>query len=723
MHGSEDRKMSVGAGLKPARTKRILKLLLAGFGLFLAVSATVFTLAWHLCPFPMERLQHWPTSPLVLDAKGRPLFGVVGRDEQWRYPVPLSNISPWLVQATIAAEDQRFYRHRGVDPWALVRALGQNLWTGRIVSGASTIDMQLCRMMDDRPRTLRAKLIEAFRALQLDRRMGKDEILGTYLNVAPYGGNLRGVEAASGKYFRKRAADLSLAEAALIAGLPQSPSGYYPDRHLEAALKRQRVVLRSMFQGRMITAQQLEEAQATPVPVCGSPRARYATHVCSLALSRRPAGGQTTIDLDIQEQVEKLARKHLEGLPDSTEVAVVVLDVAESAIVALLGSGDPSDPVDGQVNGVLARRSPGSALKPFIYAAAFEAGRLNGQSTVYDVPITRGAWSPANFDKTYAQEITAAEALRRSLNVPAILVAEGIGLARCCGILEAVGVSLPPDAARRGGLALAVGGVEVTLLDLTNAYATLARLGVRRRPRLFADESGDPAAGTRDSAPALKPQVCAAISEILSSRHRQSAATEGLPVGEVPWFMWKTGTSSGRRDAWAVGHNYRYAIGVWIGRFRGTGRAQYVGAQAAEPLLGELFCLPRIRTEADPPPPETIDICGPPLLPKEVTQSLQITAPGAGETFVATSGTAIVHARANQDRGNSWFLNGKLEGGGQARRFALTPGVYELRCVNEQGSSSTVKFTICPPGSQVDGPARSAAEPSPNFVVQRAGPG
>jgi len=701
--------------------KRILKLLLSGFALFLAVSATLFALAWHLCPFPMERLRRWPSSPLVLDVKGKPLFGVVGRDEQWRYPVPLSDVSPWLVEATIAAEDRRFCHHPGIDPWALVRALGQNLRAGRIVSGASTLDMQLCRMMDNRPRTLHAKIIETFRALQLDRLMSKDEILETYLNIAPYGGNLRGVEAASRKYFGKRAGDLSLAEAALIAGLPQSPSGYYPDRHLEAALKRQRVVLRSMLQAGMITAQQLEEAQSGPVPICGSPRARYATHVCSLALSRRPAGGQTTIDLDIQEQVEKLAHKHLESLPDNTEVAVIVLDVAESAIVALLGSGDPSDPVDGQVNGVLARRSPGSALKPFIYAAAFEAGRLNGQSTVYDVPITRGAWSPTNFDKTYAQEITAAEALRRSLNVPAILVAEGVGLARCCGILEAVGVSLPADAQQRGGLALAVGGVEVTLLDLTNAYATLARRGVRRRPRLFADESGGLAAGARDSRPVLKPQVCASISEILSSRHRQPAATEGMSAGEIPWFMWKTGTSSGRRDAWAVGHNYRYAVGVWMGRFRGTGRAEYIGAQAAEPLLCALFCLPRIRTDADPPPPQAIETCGPPLLPKELRQSLQITAPGAGEVFVATGGTAIVHARANQDQGNSWFLNGRLEGGGPARRLVLTPGVYELRCVGEQGSSSTVKFTICPPDSQIVNPARSTPEPSPNFVVQPAG--
>ncbi len=670
-------------------TRKALRLLVAAALLLPVVATAAFLLAWYSHPFPIDRLRQWPASPVVTDAKGNRLFSVVGRDEQWRYPVRLADVSPWLIQATIATEDQRFYRHRGVDPWAVLRAVGQNLSARRVVSGASTLDMQLCRMMDNRPRTPRAKVVESFRALQLDRAAHKQEILELYLNIAPYGGNVRGVEAAARKYFGKSARELSLGEAALIAGLPQSPSAYSPDRRLDAARQRRQVVLQSMLRCGMITARQLQEATSDPAPLSPSPRARLAAHVCSLALSRRPSGGQVTIDPEIQEQVEKVAYSHLESLPEGTEAAVVVIDVAESALVAALGSGDPGDPVDGQVNGILARRSPGSALKPFIYAAAFEAGRLNGQSTVYDVPIVRGAWSPTNFDKTYSQELTAAEALRRSLNVPAILVAEGVGLARCCGILEAAGVSLPADAPTRGGLALAVGGIEVSLLDLTNAYATLARQGVRRTPRLFLDE-------TSPAVQVLKPQVCAVISDILSSRQRRPAATETASDADVPWFMWKTGTSSGRRDAWAVGHNYRYAIGVWVGRFRGTGRTDYVGAEAAEPLLARLFSLPQIRTEAAPPQPEALEMSGPPLLAKEVADSLRITTPSAGESFIATDRTAIVQARANRDKSNRWFLNGKLEGRGQAQRWELTPGAYELRCVGEDGSSSAVKFTVCP---------------------------
>lgn len=672
------------------RRLRIFRNLLKGAALFVLVLAAGCLLIWHLCPFPIERLQRWSTSPAVLDVEGRPMLALVGQDEQWRFPVSCGEISPWLKQATIAVEDERFHRHPGVDLWAILRALGQNLRAGRIVSGASTLDMQICRMMDGRPRIWRSKMVEAFRALQLNHLMAKEEILELYLNVAPYGGNLRGVEAAARRYFGKRAKDLSLAEAALVAGLPQSPSRYRPDRHLDAALVRQQVVLCSMLRKGFIDEQQFANAASSPMVVCRSPRPRRAFHASFLALRRRPGGGRTTIDLDIQNPVERLAYDHLETLPAGTELAVVVIDVAEASIVAMVGSGDPTDPADGQVNGALARRSPGSALKPFLYAAAFEMERLNADSLVYDIPIARGAWTPSNFDRTYAERIHAGEALRRSLNVPAILVAEGIGLTRCCGVLESAGVRLPVDAQKRGGLALAVGGIEVRLLDLTNAYATLARRGIHRQPRLFVDEASE-------SCHSLKPQTCAAISDILSSRKRQPSGSGVQGQQHLPWFMWKTGTSSGRRDAWAVGHNMRYAIGVWVGRFRGTGRLEYVGAQAAEPLLQALFELAGLRLNGDPPPPAEIRVRRPLAMPRELAEDLRITAPGRDEVFIARGATAIVHASSNRADGNVWFLNGKLEGRGRTQRLVLPPGAYELSCIDPQGSSSTVQFRVCSP--------------------------
>jgi len=655
--------------------------------LMTALSLGVFFSIWLLLPFPAERLEKWAVSPTISDVNDRPILSIVGPDDQWRYPIRLDQMSPWLKQATIAVEDERFYRHIGIDPLAVVRAAGQNIAAGRIVSGASTLNMQLCRMMDDRRRSLTAKIIESFRALQLNRLMNKDEILELYLNTAPYGGNLRGVEAASLKYFGKHAKDLSLGQAALIAGLPQSPGRYQPNRHLEAALKRRYVVLSRMLETKMITQQQFEKACSSSIEIHPKPKKQRTSHAAWFALKRRPAGGRTTINLDIQKQVERLAQEHLHLLPKGTELAVVVIDIAESSIAAMIGSGDSADPEDGLVNGALARRSPGSTLKPFIYAAAFETGRLNGESTVYDVPISRGGWTPLNFDRAFTGQLSAAEALRRSLNVPAVLIAEAVGLAGCCGIAEAAGIPLPPDSQRRGGLALAVGGIEVRLLELTNAYATLGRDGLRRYPRVFPDE---PSPDVR----ALSPNVCRAISEILSSRRRRPAGMETALAEEVPWFMWKTGTSSGRRDAWAVGHNRRYAIGVWVGRFRGTGRTAYVGGEAAEPLLSELFNLSDLRTCIDPPPATPIPVRRPLSKPRELQQRLKITSPTPGDTFICLDGSAIVQTRINRADGISWFLNGRFIPADTAHSLTLCAGEYELRCVDKSGQSSSVLFAV-----------------------------
>ncbi|MHC4111846.1 MAG: penicillin-binding protein 1C [Planctomycetota bacterium] len=667
------------------RLKRLLKISV----LITAVLVLSFVIIWFLFPFPKARLEKWSVSPLVLDVRGRPMLSIVGGDEQWRRPLPLENISPHLIQATIAVEDKRFYNHPGIDPSAVLRAAGQNIAAAGIVSGASTLDMQLCRMMDNRPRTFWAKSVESFRAIQLNQLNNKDEILELYLNTAPYGGNLRGVEAASLTYFDKHAKDLSLGEAALIAGLPKSPIRYQPDKYLQRAIKRRKVVLNSMFREAMITEQQLRQTRGNPIVIQKTWRTQRASHAAWMALGRRPTGGHTCIDLDIQDELERLVDENRTGLPEGSKLAVVIIDIAQSRIIAMVGSGDSSDPIDGQVNGALAKRSPGSALKPFIYAAAFEMGRLNRKSIVHDVPIQRSGWNPSNFDRTYLGKVTVAEALRRSLNVPAILVAEGIGLDRCCGVLEAAGVHLPANTQTRSGLALAVGGMEVTLLDLTNAYATLGRSGIREQPHLFTDEP-------RHQVRALEPKVCAAINDILSSRNRRPNGMEQFPPQDVPWFIWKTGTSSGRRDAWAVGHNGRYAIGVWVGRFRGTGRLAYTGSEAAEPLLARLFDLPALRTNDNPPAAAPIRIRHPLCLPAEVNQSLRIITPGNGDTFVSLSGKTVIHPSANRRDRITWFLNGKLVDNESVARLVLTPGDYELHCIDQTGQSSSVSFAVLP---------------------------
>lgn len=672
-----------------SRNRRRLLLGLAVLAVVLPLLCiSVFAIASWLLPFPIQRLDRWPVSPRVTDRTGREILAITGHDEQWRFPVPLEQISPWLIQATIAVEDERFYSHRGVDPLALGRASWQNLSSARIVSGASTLTMQVCRMMDNRPRTWTAKLAEAFRSVQLERIRDKRWILETYLNVAPYGRNLRGVQAAAWTWFGKPAAELSLGEAALLAGLPQSPSRYRPDRFPDRAVARRQTVLRRMLELGMIDETQRQRAGEEPVAIPYRRKPVEATQAGWLALRNRPAGGQTTIDPHIQADVERLIAVHLHDLPEHADVAVVVIDIASGQILSLVGSARPADdPIAGQVNGAIARRSPGSALKPFIYATAFAAGRLAPESVVYDLPIDRDGWSPANFDRTFRGELTAGEALRRSLNVPAILIAEGTGMAQCIGLTEAAGVNLPRSALARSGLSIVVGGTEVRLLDLTNAYATLGRGGTWQAPCLFLD---DPI----QRHTVLQANICAALDDILSTSQRRPSGMEQLAPQDVPWFMWKTGTSSGRRDAWAVGHNHRVAIGVWVGRFSGLGDAALTGARAAEPLLARLFDLPDLRTTSCPPPALNWTANQPLPPPPERSSALRIISPHSGSTFVAMAGQAVVRPRLNRQAEVTWFLNGLRLENGAAPRLALAPGRYELRCVDAAGAASAVKFQV-----------------------------
>ena len=664
-----------------ARRVVLVSLVAAGAG------AVALAVAWQALPFPTERLDRWPPSPVVTDSSGAPLLMRVSADDQWCTPVGLDEVSPWLVQATVAVEDERFFDHPGVDPIAVLRAAGQNAAAGRTVSGASTLTMQVCRMIEDRPRTLRDKAVETVHALQLERMRDKRQIISAYLNMAPYGGNIRGVAAAARVYFARRGADLTLGESALLAGLPQSPSRFRPDRHLEAALERRKTVLRRMVELGMITEAQRGIAADEPVTIRPRRRTLRAPHAAALALQRRPAGGRTTIDSDIQAAVERAVGDHARALPVGSQAAVVVIDIDAAAIVAMVGSLDPHEPRQGQVNGATARRSPGSALKPFIYAAAFESGRLGPDATVYDVPIQRAGWSPKNFDRTFSGAVPAADALRRSLNVPAILVTEAVGLDRCIGLVSSAGITLPSDARARGGLALAVGAIEVTLLEMTNAYATLGRGGTWHPARLFADE---PLQARR----AIAPNVCAAIDDILSSLRRRPRRMRDLRDADVPWFMWKTGTSAARRDAWAVGHNRKFAVGVWVGRFAGTGRVEYVGALAAEPLLASLMALGELHSDTSPAPPRPIPVRHPIAPPAPLSPSVRILAPSPGDTFVAVGGKALVRPRANRREGLAWFLNGRLLTPGQLARMELCPGGYELRCVDRTGGASSVRFSV-----------------------------
>lgn len=655
---------------------------------FGGASVLMFIVGWFVLPCPIESLRDPPSSAAVFDSSGKLITQSVARDDQWRFPIRLADVSPWLVQATIAIEDERFASHAGVDPIAVGRAMLQNLSSLTIRSGASTLTMQLARMAEPRPRTWWAKAVQAMHALQLDRRLDKDAQLACYFNLAPYGGNISGAEAAARIYFNRSARDLTLGQAALLAGLPQSPSRYRPDRHFDRAIARRSVVLRRMLELGMISQEQFDDADKHFPTIAKPDRSNIAPHFADLARSRRPRGGQTLLKHDIQIDVNRLATEHCRHLPAGTDAAVVVIDIVRADVIALVGSTNPGDALIGSVNGAIARRSPGSALKPFIYAAAMDGGLLDANTLVYDIPIDRDGWTPDNFDRITLGSMPAAQALRRSRNVPAILITEAVGPARCAGLMESLGIRLDSRRIEAAGLALATGAVEVSLLDMTGAYAAIGRGGDRMTPRIFFD---DPV----ERSPGLSQRACETLDSMLSTSTRRPAVESANASGEGPWFMWKTGTSSGRRDAWAVGHNRNFAIGVWVGRLQGGGHVAQVGAKAAEPLLAQLFALPSLRSD-DPPPPMTPWHAPHPLSPPvELAGPMKILSPADGATFIA-EGNLALPVRTNRPHTTAtWFLDGRLISlTGEAPKVDATPGRHELRCLDDRGMMTRVSFVV-----------------------------
>mgnify|MGYP003971574323 FL=1 len=648
-----------------------------------------FALNWLLSinPFPVERLEASPESGILVDRYGRVLTRTLTKEEQWRLPISLKEISPWLMRATIAVEDERFRFHSGVDFVSVARASFQNIFALDVVSGASTLDMQLCRMLEPRPRTFGVKLSEAARAWQAVEYLSKDEILQAYLNLAPYGGNLNGVEAASRRYFGKPSKELSLTEAALLAGIPQSPSRLRPDRFPEAARRRRDKVLERMFSEGMISRPEADDAMCEPVRLeTRSLTGGQSRHFVMEALRRRPSGGQTFFDLTLQAEVEHLLLEHAKNLPSASEVATVVIEIESGGLMAMVGGVNFDDPNGGQVNAALAWRSPGSTLKPFVYGTAASERRLDGETILSDAPVSFGGWAPGNFDRTFSGEVCAGDALRRSLNLPALQVAREVGAAKAAGMAEGCGVRFKGDPVGRGGLAFVLGSVETRLLDLTNAYATLGRSGVRRNIRTFLDE---PAVDSR----ILDSDVCAWLGHELSSWRFPSTEFDNLSLQSTPWFMRKTGTSSGRRDAWAVGHNGKYAVGVWVGRLSGMGDEAYVGAKVAEPVLARIFDLSKIRVTEAPEKPIPWTVSRPIPLPGEDLK-LSILSPESGAVYRKLDDFLEIRPKANLDGELLWFLNGSPLVGTAVNRTAVGIGRHELLCLMPTGTYARSRFEV-----------------------------
>ena len=531
----------------------------------------------RLWPLPLKEVN---PARVVVDEKGTPLWRFADSDGIWRYPVTIEDVSPRYLEALIQYEDRWFWDHPGVNPFSVLRAAWQDLSSGKVVSGGSTLTMQVARLLDPHPRTFGGKVRQLWRAMQLEWHLSKREILTLYLNRAPFGGTLQGVGAASWAYLGKSPAQLSYSEAALLAVLPQAPSHLRPDRWPERAEAARNKVLERMVTQGVWSAQQVKESREEPVWLAPRQMPQLAPLFSRMMLSKsRDNKIVTTLDASLQRQMEELAMNWKSRLPPRSSLAMIVVDHTTMKVRGWVGSVDINDDSRfSHVDMVSAIRSPGSVLKPFVYGMALDEGLIHPASLLQDVPRRTGDYRPGNFDSGFHGPVSMSEALVRSLNLPAVQVLEAYGPKRFTGMLSNVGLRLilPPGA--QPNLSLILGGAGARLSDITAAYSAFARQGKAGRLRL---QPGDPLI----ERPLLSPGAAWIIRRILGNE-AQPLPDSALP--QVAPLAWKTGTSYGYRDAWAIGLNARYVIGIWTGRPDGTPVAGQFGFASAVPLLNQV---------------------------------------------------------------------------------------------------------------------------------------
>jgi penicillin-binding protein 1C len=556
---------------------------------------------------------------MVLARDGTPLRAFADGEGVWRYPVSHSEVSALYLEALIHYEDRRFRSHRGVNPLAVARAAWQNLRAGRVVSGGSTLTMQVARLLEPRPRNFASKVREALRALQLEWHLDKDAVLDLYLNRAPFGGPIEGVEAASWAYLGKPSADLSHAEAALLVVLPQAPSRLRPDRHPERARAARDKVLKRMLDRGVWSGAEVADALIEPVIA----RRLDPPMIAPLLAQRlRASGGsriRSTIDVNLQRQIEARVTGYLARLPERSSAAVVVVDNASLDVLAYVGTARFGDSERaGHVDMVSAWRSPGSTLKPLLYGLALDQGLIHSESLLVDAPQSFQGYRPGNFDERFNGPVSAAEALRLSLNVPAVDLLDRVTPERFVARLAHGGLILRMPPAAQPNLSLILGGGSVRLEDLVAAYAALARGGAAQPVRLLLDAPHD--------APRQLMSEGAAwiVWRMLADHGRPGEGLSLLDASGRTAIAWKTGTSYGFRDAWAMGAGTEVSIGVWIGRPDGTAVPGHYGAVTALPLLFQLFDgLPRaMRARSQLPMPDSVraeSICWPLGMPAALT--------------------------------------------------------------------------------------------------------
>lgn len=570
---------------------------LAGITLCLVLGSAIAIDRWvAMVQLPPLAL---PVSKTVVDRNGDLLRAFTVDGGRWRLPVTVADVDPDYLRALIAFEDKRFYSHGGIDLRAMLRAVRQAVWHRGVVSGGSTLTMQVARLLEKGTTgALRGKLRQMRVAMKLERVLSKDEILNLYLQLAPMGGNIEGVRAATLSYFRKEPNRLTDAEAALLVALPQSPERRRPDRHAaEAEAARNRVLLR-MAKAGVITQEAAIAGRREPVNGIKNAFPVLAAHMAErLAKAARPGAViRLTLDKTVQQGEEALLHSYVQNRGAGLSAAMVVVDHRTGEIVALVGAPDYLDARrEGFLDMTRALRSPGSTLKPLIYGLAFASGRAHPETVIADRPTDFNGYAPQNFDKQFRGDVRLRKALQMSLNIPAVALLEQIGPAQLLARMRRAGAApMLPDNGKPG-LAIALGGLGVSLRDMVSIYASLANGG--RAMRLY-DRIGG--ADTESRPPVLDPVSAWYVSDILAGMPPPENAPEG-------GLAYKTGTSYGHRDTWAIGFDGRHTIGIWLGRPDGAAIPGALGYDLAAPLLFEAFgVLKPALAPLPPPPPEAL---------------------------------------------------------------------------------------------------------------------
>ncbi|WP_420131159.1 penicillin-binding protein 1C [Rhodopseudomonas sp.] len=585
--------------LHPGNGRLLRRAVFAVLAIIAVSIGSLVAYAVSLGPLPLDEARM--TSVTVVDRHGKLLRAYAMADGRWRLPVDAtSGIDPRYLQQLLAYEDKRFWSHHGVDPLAVGRAALQFVTDGHIVSGGSTITMQLARLLEPRrQRSMMAKLHQMVRAVELERRLSKQQILDLYLTLAPYGGNLEGIRAASIAYFGKEPKRLSLSESALLVALPQSPETRRLDRHPQVAQAARDRVLARMVEDGVVSAEDAAQARAVPVHRQRKPMPILAPHSADQATSAVKDSPviRLTLDAGIQRALESLARDRALALGPDISIGILAVDNESGDVLAHVGSADYfDDRRAGQVDMTRAVRSPGSTLKPFIYGLAFEDGFVHPESLIDDRPVRFGVYAPENFDMTFQGTVPVRKALQLSLNVPAIELLDRVGASRLASRLKQAGAGLVLPTGEAPGLAMGLGGVGIRLADLVQLYSGFARLGnVVPLQEIASDSKAE-----RETLRLMDKVAAWQVGNVLLGTPPPENAARNQ-------IAFKTGTSYGYRDAWSVGFDGKMTIGVWVGRPDGAPVPGLIGRLAAAPVLFDAFARTgQLRTPLPKPPRGTL---------------------------------------------------------------------------------------------------------------------